>query len=399
MSISRRARAGWFGVAVALVASVLGVGGAAAAEATAPCVPAQAVPGSTVKFDNCSGLTPTRLMALLNATDAAAAGNILNPNDVFFANSQWLGWIDVSTSPGILRGLWPIDATGNFTGALTDGHYRSVVYPYSGFISPNAPRGYRGLHVEIWDRPEGAGGNYWTYKNGAGPGVVNAPVLEAGRIVRSYQTTLWRADGATTNFVGRNGVTAQLTWSPSYSLTPTVFNITTTLGASADVDFTGDAGGIALLINPTCARPVRADGTYGSCPTPDVLDSGMHWFRTAAAATDLCGPVPAECASYTSSDKFVALTDGAIRPAALGPTSSSVYNLTAAPSFNNTDPHLALNPQTSVFAYHFNYVPSEGYPLSGFGSLDLALRPADSAKGQCLGPNRGQMQFGVDLTH
>ncbi|ADG73322.1 hypothetical protein Cfla_0405 [Cellulomonas flavigena DSM 20109] len=398
MSRTWRARTWRLGAAVTLVASVLGVGVSTAAEASAVCVPDQAVPDNTVKFDNCSGLAPTQLMALLNATDAAAEGNILNPDDRFFANTQWLGWIDVTTSPGVLRGLWPIDAAGNFTGALTDGHYRSVVYPYSGFLSPNSPRGYRGLHVEIWDRPEASGGHYWTYKNGAGPRVVNTPVLESGRIVRSYQATLWRADGATTDFVGRNGVTAQLTWSPSYSLTPTAFNITTTLGASADVNFTGDAGGMALLINPTCERPVQ-NGLYGGCPTQGVLDSGMHWFRTAVSATDLCGPVPAECATYTSSDKFVELNNGAIRPAALGPTNSSAYNLTASPAFNNTDPHLALNPQTSVFAYHFNYVPSPGSPLSGFGSLDLALRPADPARGQCLGPNRGQMQFGVDLTH
>jgi len=76
------------------------------------------------------------------------------------ANNRWVAWIDTQDAPGIVRGLWGVDANADFVGItepeIAANAAKSVLAITRGFVSTDAPYGYKGLHVEIWKTLERA---------------------------------------------------------------------------------------------------------------------------------------------------------------------------------------------------------------------------------------------------
>jgi hypothetical protein len=390
---SARLRLGAILVLLAAAAQVALVSGPA--EAAGTCVAAAATSTPSISVDDCSSaLSADQILALINQTDAAAAGNLMASSDIFFANDEWLGWIDTHSSPGILRGLWPLDGAGfAATVATTDGAKRSLVYPYSGYQRADETLGYRGLHVEIWNRPEGQGGQYWTYRQtGIGQnGSVSEPVVATSTsIERRYSSTLVnRVTGSTAYESASGAVGGELTWVVSYTLTPEVFHIGTTLGATQPVTVGGDAGGLLLLINPVCRRAVEADGYYGGCSSTEVAATGLHYAATAQMGTELC--MEAACTTPITTDRMFPPDGVDPRTTALSTAAGSSYQLIGDRGYYYSG---ARGDLRTKLVYHFNWMPDRTV-MSGFGSWDLAI--SGNATPIALGPD--YLQFGIDLRH
>ena len=98
----------------------------------------------------------------------------------------------------------------------------------------------------------------------------------------------------TSTFVGLNGVSGQLVWYVNYILTPDSFTIGTALGASADVDFSGAAGGLLLLLNPGCRAMARnaypGDRHFRHCDPAQVTERSLHQVEGPSIATGRATP-------------------------------------------------------------------------------------------------------------
>ena len=435
-----------------LLAILCGVtlAGPAAAQSTCRSETATVNGNASQSILNCSSASASTIAAVLNRTDAAYEGRFAS-GDQFLANNQFVAWIDTRRGPGILRGLWPITAQGAFAGTTEPtivrsglASYKSLIAIHQGYYSITAPRGYKGLHVEIWVKPQVDGADYYTYANGIS---ANPDEKSVGtQAVVRYHTNLVRASDGEPVFTGLNGKSTTLTWTVRYVMTPTVFHIETTLTTPVDVQLSGDAGGLLLITNPACAQQPRnafaGDTKFANCYREDVRQRSLHFLQAPSivpGTADSTLPT-GEYHSVvldTSAQTAEFFASGLEQPAekedrtlyqyssnapfTLRTTSTSAaHMMKVTPGWYVSNP--SLNQHLPLFAYHFNSTPEQlGFDasrwstdyrftgVSGYGSLDVVFQPprgrnglaCSDPSGVCkltIGPTGGYLQFGVDIT-
>ena len=360
------------------------------------------------------------------------------------ANNQWVAWIDTQDAPGIVRGLWGVDADVNFGGIIepeiAPDAAKSVLSISRGVFSTIAPYGYKGLHVEIWKTlertspptDECAPANcLYTVPNDVG-------FLETPETLRttpsdvsaSYYTPLVNMAAprpgcptcGTTIFVGLNGVSGQLLWSVNYMMTPDSFTIRSALGANADVDLAGAAGGLLLLLNPGCRARARnaypGDSYFRHCDAAHVAERSIHRVE---------GPSIGTGRARRSTHRIV--VDGnkadAFAPEfqIMDPDEDRFvyqHNDATELTFRYHDGRVAMivipgwdggageaNDWTTGFAIHFNARPGDlGYDadrglsgMSGIASVDTYTQPSCAVTCRlAVGPTHGVLSWRVELT-
>jgi hypothetical protein len=397
----------------------------------------------TTPLSNCSASPTSKVAEFVRRTDAAYDG-LIRPGDRIMANNQWVVWIDTQDAPGIARGLWGVDADANFAGIIepeiAPDAAKSVLTITKGVFSTAAPYGYKGLHVEIWKTlertppltDECAPANcLYTVPNGVG--FVETPETlrtAAGEVSAGYSTPLINMAAprpncptcGTTTFVGLNGASGQLLWSVNYTMTPDSFTIGSTLGATADVDLAGAAGGLLLLLNPGCrAAPRNAypgDGYFRHCDATQVAERSIHRVEGPSIATGrarrstpriaLDGNeadvfAPQFQTMDPDEDRFVYQHNDATEL-------TFRYNdgrvaMTAIPGWGVGD--MQAGTSMTGFAIHFNAKPSDlGYDalrglsgVSGIASLDTYTQPSCPVTCRLnVGPASGALSWRVQLT-
>lgn len=394
-------------------------------------------------LSNCSASPASTIAAFVGRTDAAYEG-LIRPGDRLMANDEWVAWIDTQDAPGIVRGLWGVDAGVNFVGIIepeiAPDAAKSVLAITRGFNSVDAPDGYKGLHVEIWKTLERASpvadecapaNCFYAVPNGVQAEETPDTVrTTASDVSASYTTLLVNVIPATpscpscgTNtFVGLNGVSTQLVWTVNYKMTRDSFTISTALGANADVEFSGAAGGLLLLLNPGCRAMARnafpGDRFFRNCDPAQVAERSIHHVEGPSIGTGRAVP---------STDRIV--VDGsqadvfAPQFQTIDPNEDRYVN-----QYNDTDPFtfryqdgrvaMTVTPGWGVsdpnavgwgtgFAFHFNSSPANlGYDpgrglsgLSGIASVDAYTQPSCPLTCRlAVGPTRGFLFWQMTLT-
>jgi hypothetical protein len=393
-------------------------------------------------LSNCSASPTPKITEFVRRTDAAYE-RLIRPGDRLMANNQWVAWIDTQDSPGIVRGLWGVDAQANFAGIIepeiAPDAAKSVLSISRGVFSTYAPYGYKGLHVEIWKTlertapptDECAPANcLYTVPNDLGfvetPDTVRT---SPGEVRASYSTPLVNMASprpdcptcGTTTYVGLNGVSGQLVWTVNYTMTPDSFAIGSALGATADVDLAGAAGGLLLLLNPGCRAAARnaypGDGYFRHCDAAQVAERSIHRVE---------GPSIGTGRARRSTHRI--LLDGN-KADAFAPEFHTIepdedryvyqHNDATELTFRYRDGRVAMtvipgwgvnDPQASNwmtgFAVHFNARPNDlGYDasrglsgLSGIASVDTYTQPSCAFTCRlAVGPTSGQLSWRVQL--
>ena len=360
------------------------------------------------------------------------------------ANNQWVAWIDTQDAPGIVRGLWGVDEDANFVGIvepeIAPDAAKSVLTITRGVFSTYAPSGYKGLHVEIWKTLERApspadecapANCLYTVPNDVG--FVETPETlrtTPSEVSASYNTPLVNMASprpncptcGTTTFVGLNGVSGQLVWSVTYMMTPDSFTIGSTLGANADVDLAGAAGGLLLLLNPGCRAEARnaypGDSYFRQCDAAQVAERSIHHVE---------GPSIGTGRARRSTHRIV--LDGN-KADAFAPEFQIIdpdedrhvyqHNDATELTFRYHDGRVAMtvipgwgvggpeaNDRMTGFATHFNARPSDlGYDaarglsgVSGIASVDAYTQPSCAVTCRlAVGPNHGLLSWRMELT-
>jgi len=394
----------------------------------------------TTPLSNCSSSPSSRIAELVRRTDAAYDG-LIRPGDRLMANNQWVAWIDTQDAPGIVRGLWGVDAGANFAGIIepdiAPDAAKSVLAVTKGVFSTEAPYGYKGLHVEIWKTlertppltDECAPANcLYTVPNGAGaPETIRTTAEE---VSAGYSTPLVNMAAprpscptcGTTTYVGLNGATGQLVWSVNYTMTPDSFTIGSALGATADVDLAGAAGGLLLLLNPGCRAGARnaypGDAYFRHCDATQVAERSIHRVEGPSIATGRArrgsprialdgNKADAFAPQFQTidpdEDRFVYQHNDATEL-------TFRYNdgrvaMTLIPGWGVGD--LQARNATTGFAVHFNARPSDlGYDalrgltgVSGIASVDTYTQPSCPVTCRlAVGPTSGVLSWRVQLT-
>jgi hypothetical protein len=437
-----------------------GVQGAVAASASVPLPPGPSDPPPpppppacrdelaelatiTTPLSNCSASPGSRITEFVRRTDAAYEG-LIRPGDRLMANNQWVAWIDTQDAPGIVRGLWGVDAGANFVGIIepeiAPDAAKSVLSIARGVFSTDAPYGYKGLHVEIWKTLDGtprptdecAPANcLYTVPNDVGfaetPDTLR---ITPNEVSASYYTPLVNMAAprtgcptcGTTTYVGLNGVNTQLVWSVNYLMTPESFAIASALGANADVDFSGAAGGLLLLLNPGCRAVARdaypGDSHFRQCDATQVDERSIHRVEGPSIATGRARPstprivvdddkadafAPGFQTIDSGEDRFVSQHDD---PTALTfRYQDGRVAMTVTPGWGVGDPQ--VTDWMTGFAIHFNARPGDlGYDarrglsgVSGIASVDAYTQPscADTCR-LAVGPTHGLLSWRVALT-
>lgn len=401
----------------------------------------------TSPVSNCSDSPTEKVAGFIRRTDAAYEG-LIRPGDRILANNQWVAWIDTQDAPGILRGLWGVDADLDFAGItepeIAPDAAKSIVAITRGYADTEAPFGYKGLHVEIWKTMErvsavadecAPANCLYTVPNDVrveeGPATVQTtPAFVAA----SYQTPLVNLlppkpgcpTCGTTTFVGLNGVRTELRWTVTYVMSPTSFTIGTALGALADVELSGAAGGLMLLLNPGCrAEPRNAyqgDRHFRNCEPAQIAERSLHRVEGPGIGTGRAVPsskriavdgdtadtfAPNLRALSPDEDRFVNQYDDA-SPFTFRYQDGRVA-MTVTPAWGVGDPY--AKGWVTGFSSHFNTRPVDlGYDarrglsgLSGIGSVDAYTVPtlAPECPGVCtlaVGPTRGNLVWRMDLS-
>ena len=397
----------------------------------------------TTPLSNCSASPNAKIAEFVRRTDAAYE-RLIRPGDRLMANNQWVAWIDTQDAPGIVRGLWGVDAGANFVGILepeiAPDAAKSVLTITRGFSSTYAPYGYKGLHVEIWKTLERTGlptdecapaNCLYTVPNDVGFVETPETLRTTPSDVRaSYSTPLVNMASprpgcptcGTTTYVGLNGVSGQLVWSVDYTMTPDSFTIASALGATADVDLAGAAGGLLLLLNPGCRAGARnaypGDTYFRQCDAAQVAERSIHHVE---------GPSIATGRARRSTHRI--LLDGnnadAFAPEfqTMDPDEDRyVYQPNDATelTFRYQDGRVAMtvipgwgvggpqaNDWTTGFAIHFNARPGDlGYDasrglsgVSGIASLDAYTQPSCAVTCRlAVGPAAGALSWRMEIT-
>ncbi|HEX2042833.1 MAG TPA: hypothetical protein VHF24_09375 [Acidimicrobiales bacterium] len=407
------------------------------------------VRGASHTVSNCSDASTARIGELLARTDAAYLG-LIRPGDRFMANNQWAVWIDTQDAPGILRGLWPIDATGSFLGVVEPGiapdAAKDVLLVGKGYGSIDAPFGYKGLHVEVWKTagPDSGVADecapvhcFYSVPNGPqGPGAPASLEVRRGYSIATYRTPLvnnllprtercWTC--GTSTFVGVNGARTELLWEVGYVMTPETFTVRASLTAGSDVNLTGAAGGLMLILNPACpAVPRRAypgDDHFAHCHADQVAERSFHRVSgpSIGAGATVSPNIPVEgnvadtwAAEHRSlhpdEDRMIyQLDDPSPLTFSYGEES---FRMTVTPATYVTDP-ATQDPYVTGFATHFNATPKAlGFDrrrdlsgVSGIASVDTFVQPATGDRcpvpvcSLAVGPNRGALVWTMGLSH
>ena len=403
-----------------------------------------ALAAGTNPLSNCSASPASKVADFVRRTDAAYEG-LIRPGDRLMANSQWVAWIDTQYGPGIVRGLWGVDAETDFVGItepeIAPDAAKSVLTITTGFNSIDPPYGYKGLHVEIWKTMERASpfadecapaNCLYTVPNGVRHDETPGTVLTTPTAVTAgYDTLLVNqvppspscATCGTTTFVGLNGVSTQLHWYVTYTMTPDGFSITTALGANADVEFSGAAGGLLLLLNPGCRATARdaypGDPYFRNCDPAQVTDRAIHQVEGPSIGTGRAVPstarivvdgnradlfAPGFRTIDPNEDRYVNQYNDA------DPLTFQYHDgrvaMTVTPAWGVGDPN-APGWMTG-FAVHFNSTPANlgndaprGLSgLSGIASVDAYTQPSclDTCR-LAVGPTRGLLFWRMSLSH
>lgn len=397
----------------------------------------------TTPISNCSAGPTPRIAEFIRRTDAAYEG-LIRPGDRLMANNQWVAWIDTQDAPGIVRGLWGVDADANFVGItepeIAPDAAKSLLAITRGFASTDAPFGYKGLHIEIWktmertspvaDECAPANCLYVVPNDVRFEETPETLTTTQTYVGASYRTALVNVlppkrscpTCGTTTFVGLNGVSSQLVWSVTYMMTPDSFTIGTTLGADADVDFSGAAGGLMLLLNPGCRATARnayrGDRHFNSCDPAQVTERSLHHVEGPSIGTGRATRgsaqivvegdaadmfAPAFQAIAPNEDRFVNQHDDD------SPFTFRYHDgrvaMTVSPAWAVGDPH--ANGWVTGFSTHFNSRPADlGYDarrglsgVSGIASVDAYTQPAcPDACRLAIGPTRGLLFWRMELT-
>jgi len=396
----------------------------------------------TTPLSNCSASAGSRISEFVRRTDAAYEA-LIRPGDRIMANNQWVAWIDTQDAPGIVRGLWGVDAEVNFAGIIEPeiaaDAAKSVLSITRGVFSTYAPSGYKGLHVEIWKTLEGtssltdecAPANcVYTIPNDVG--FVETPETlrtNPDEVSATYSTPLVNMASprpdcptcGTATFVGLNGVSGQLLWSVNYTMTPDSFAIGSALGANADVDLAGAAGGLLLLLNPGCRPGARnaypGDTYFRHCEAAQVAERSIHRVD---------GPSIGTGRARRSTHRI--LLDGN-KADAYAPEFQTIepdedryvyqHNDATELTFRYHDGRVAMtvlpgwgvgDPQPTSwmtgFAIHFNARPKDlGYDasrglsgVSGIASVDTYTQPSCAVTCRlAVGPSHGALSWRVQL--
>ena len=397
----------------------------------------------TTPLSNCSASPTSRISEFVRRTDAAYEG-LIRPGDRLMANNHWVAWIDTQDSPGVVRGLWGVDADANFVGItepeIAPDAAKSVLAITRGFVSTDAPYGYKGLHVEIWKTRERASplpdecapaNCLYTVPNDVRFEETPETVRMTPTDVRaSYQTPLVNLlppapncpSCGTTTFVGLNGVSAQLVWYVDYTMSRDSFTIRTALSADADVDFSGAAGGLMLLLNPGCRAMARdaytGDRHFRNCDPAQVTERSLHRVEGPSIGTGRATPsterivvdgnkadafAPQFQTIDAHEDRFVNQHNDA------SPFTFRYYDgrvaLTVTPGWGTSDPE--ASGWMNGFAAHFNSRPADlGYDalrgltgVSGIASVDAYTQPScpDTCR-LAVGPTLGFLLWQMELT-
>jgi hypothetical protein len=397
----------------------------------------------TTPLSNCSASPSSRISEFVRRTDASYEG-LIRPGDRLMANNEWVAWIDTQDAPGIVRGLWGVDAGANFVGIIepeiAPDAAKSLLSITRGVFSTDAPYGYKGLHVEIWKTLEGtsqprdecAPANcLYTVPNDVGfvetPGTLRTTPNE---VSASYYTPLVNMAAprpgcpncGTTTYVGLNGVSAQLMWSVNYVMTPDSFAIASALGATADVDFAGAAGGLLLLLNPGCRTVARnaypGDSHFRNCDAAQVTGRSIHHVEGPSIATGAARPsTPRIVVVGNTADAFA---PGFQTIEADEDRYVSQHDDTTELTFRYHDGRVAMTvipgwgvggPQVDErmtgLAIHFNSRPGDlGYDalrglsgVSGIASVDAYTQPSCAVTCRlAVGPTHGLLSWRMELT-
>lgn len=397
----------------------------------------------TTPLSNCSASPSSRVAEFVRRTDAAYE-RLIRPGDRLLANNEWVAWIDTQDAPGIVRGLWGVDAAVNFVGIIepeiAPDAAKSVLAITRGVFSTEAPYGYKGLHVEIWKTlertpppaDECAPANcLYTVPNDVR--FVETPETlrtTPGGVSASYSTPLVNMAAprpgcptcGTTTFVGLNGVSGQLVWSVTYMMTPDSLAISSALGATADVDLAGAAGGLLLLLNPGCRSGARnaypGDSHFRQCDAAQVTERSIHQVEGPSIGTGRASRsthkivldgnkadafAPGFQTLDSDEDRFVYQRNDATE-------FTFRYHdgrvaMTLLPGWGAGDPQ--PGDWMTGFAIHFNARPSDlGYDasrglsgVSGIASVDTYTQPSCAVTCRlAIGPTRGLLSWRVQLT-
>ena len=397
----------------------------------------------TTPLSNCSASPGPRIAELVRRTDAAYE-SLIRPGDRLMANNQWVAWIDTQDAPGIVRGLWGVDAGANFAGIIepeiAPDAAKSILSISRGVFSTEAPYGYKGLHVEIWktlertppltDECAPANCLYMVPNDVRFVETPETLRTTPAEVSAGYSTPLVNMAAprpgcptcGTTTFVGLNGVSGQLVWSVNYLMTPDSFAIGSALGATADVDLAGAAGGLLLLLNPGCrAGPRHAypgDGYFRHCDAVQVAERSIHrvdgpsigtgrarrsTHRIVLDGNEADAFAPPFQTIDSDEDRFVVQHDDATELTFR--YHDGRVAMTLIPGWGVGNPH--VNNAMTGFAVHFNSRPGDlGYDagrglsgMSGIASVDAYTQPSCAVTCRlAVGPTHGLLSWRVELT-
>jgi hypothetical protein len=376
----------------------------------------------TFTLHNCSNASIGAINNILSNSDAARM-SLLKSNAIYMANKRWVIWIDKNTSPGILRGLWPIDSDGAASSAMLgdpfySNAFKSIVQPYAGYSSTNPTYGYKGLHTEIW-RPDGTSmPPYYTYPTNTTPEVSNISYNTAS-VSANFRITLKNVKNGSSTYIDPvNGTQSRLRWYISYNLTPNEFEIKTSLGSiatnsenSVPVNILGDAGGLLLLINRAChpttscsSAQFARDNSFSIAETwggsADQINGCVTDISPGPTGNRIYDFLSSTCQNFNpSEDRYIVRTGQP--PSVFNFISLRQGNRPISLQFGATFTAGKSSSWMGFTAYHYN--PPEIYPGSstswnGFGSLDAVLRSGSSAL-IVDDTNEGRLNWTVTLYH
>jgi hypothetical protein len=236
--------------------------------------------------------------------------------------------------------------------------------------------------VEIWRTP---GTWYYTYPKGP-PGASDVRPVQPDRSVSRYTSALVDTRDGNPTVQGVNGVNGAMTWTVTYTIEAGRFTVETELAADHDIELAGDLGGLLLLTNPAC----QLYGNFGDCRDMGALSSRtLHRVETPARS-DLLWDSPIQPATDQQRE-----LKGSSASWELG-ADASAHNLIMSPWWSVTDPQ--GQSYTPKAAFHYNSTATDIGGLNGLGSLDVVLE-APAGGTIALGPTRGVVDFGAELTH
>jgi hypothetical protein len=222
--------------------------------------------------------------------------------------------------------------------------------------------------------------------------------------------------------VGLNGASAQLVWSVNYYMTPDSFTIGSALGANADVDIAGAAGGLLLLLNPGCRALARnaypGDPHFRQCDASQVTERSIHHVEGPSIGTGRAGRsthrivvegnkadafAPEFQTIDADEDRFVNQHDDATELTFR--YHDGRVAMTVLPAWGVGGPR--VTDSMTGFAIHFNSRPGDlGYDahrglsgVSGIASLDAYTQPSCAVTCRLgVGPTNGLLSWAVGLT-